>query len=185
MEAGVPPPLRLESLRAMASQRRGGPAEVDPLRLSGDGAVRLRRIIAMNPPPAEIAHVAERIGGEATFILLERRGGSRLYIPKTVNEGRRLAREFGLEVARALSEWRGGDYLKVPLCRFWRIRIWRRCGASISVIARHFGITEHAVGRTLTLQRLAGRVQPQRSRRLRRRLVRSPSPSEGNPAPCP
>jgi len=110
------------------------------------------------PPPAELAFLTARIGAEATLKLLELHGGTRLHIPKHPNQGVRIAREIGLANARALAAHWGGDYLKVPLCRHWRARVYRSQGLSYADIARRLGVME---GTVWTYLRDAGMTAPQ------------------------
>ena len=39
------------------------------------------------PPPAELAWLTDVIGAEAALVLIEKHGGTRLYIPKEPNQG--------------------------------------------------------------------------------------------------
>ena len=117
----------------------------------------LDHALAANPPPAELAYLSDRIGARATLALIEAAGGTRLHIPKSENQGSQLARLIGLEPARALVEWRGGEDIKVPIARHWRIRIRRAMGDSYAEIARRLGITEKAVHENLHAARLTHR----------------------------
>lgn len=114
----------------------------------------LDQALAANPPPAELGYLAERIGARATLALIEAAGGTRVHIPKSCNQGSKLARLIGLDAARALAEWRGGEDVKIPLARHWRIRIRRAMGDSYQQIARRLGITEKAVHDNLFAARL-------------------------------
>ena len=101
-------------------------------------------------PPAELAFLTDRIGAAATLKLIELHGGTRVHVPKFPNQGVKLAREIGLAEAKALAEIWGGDYLKVPLCKYWRARVYRHGGASYPEIARKLGVTERAVWKYLS-----------------------------------
>lgn len=116
--------------------------------------------LAANPPPAELAYLADIIGPAATLRLIEEAGGTRIAIPRTVNQGTRLARMVGLDAARALAGWRGGENVKIPLARHWRIRIYHAEGGSYPAIARKLGITERAVHSNLNAARLTEAAQP-------------------------
>jgi hypothetical protein len=109
---------------------------------------------AAPPPPAGRAYLASRLGAAATLALIETHGGTRIHIPKAVNQGSRLARLLGLSGARALVAWRGGEDVKIPLARHWRVRIYRAEGDSYGTIARKLGITERAVHAHLQAARL-------------------------------
>jgi hypothetical protein len=95
--------------------------------------------------PAELHELTSLIGIPATFRLIELRAGTRVRVPKTVNQGTKLAREIGLASARQLAERWGGDDLKVPLARHWRARVYRARGDSYSTIARRLGVNEGTV----------------------------------------
>lgn len=104
----------------------------------------------MTPPPitwspAELAFLTDLIGVPATFRLIELHGGTRVRVPKGVNQGSRLARDIGLDPARRLAERWGGDMLKVPLARYWRARVYRSRGDSYRTIARRIGVNEGTV----------------------------------------
>lgn len=102
------------------------------------------------PPPAELAWLADHIGADATLRLIEAHGGTRLYVPEKPNQGSPLARLVGLSQARALADRYGGDYIRVPLARNWRVRLYRQRGETYPAIARRLGITESQVGKILT-----------------------------------
>ena len=101
-------------------------------------------------PPAELSWLTDAIGAEATLRLIEEHGGTRLYVPKEPNQGTPIAHLVGLVGAQRLASAFGGDYLKVPLAKNWRVRLYRARGDSYSAIARRVGMTESAVGRILS-----------------------------------
>ncbi|GGG30850.1 hypothetical protein GCM10010964_18460 [Caldovatus sediminis] len=111
------------------------------------------------PPPAELSRLAALIGGEATLRLIEAHGGTRIFVPARPNQGHPLARTIGLEAARALAaEW-GSTWLKVPLCRHWRVRVYRARGESYKAIARRLGMDESGVWRILHAARMTGEAR--------------------------
>ncbi len=99
--------------------------------------------------PAELRFLIDLIGVASTFRLIEMHGGTRIRLPHTVNQGTRIARDIGLAAAKKLAQRWGGDNLKVPLARYWRVRVYREQGMSYSEIARRVGITENTVHRYL------------------------------------
>ena len=101
------------------------------------------------PPPAELAHLTDLIGADALLRLIEAYGCTRLYIPETPTEDTLLAKVIGLRLACIMANRYGGDYLKVPLSRNWRVRVYRARGWSYAEIARHLGMTESTVGKIL------------------------------------
>lgn len=115
---------------------------------------------ALPPVPAELAHLSDHLSPEALLALVEAFGGTALYIPQAPNQGSPLVRAIGREAAQALAAARGGENLKVPLARHWRIRIYReRDGLPYAAIARRLGVTEKAVWENLRAARLTA-AQP-------------------------
>jgi hypothetical protein len=112
--------------------------------------------------PAELSHLGDAIGAEALLLLVEQHGGIRLYIPKDINQGSSLARSVGLPAARALSRMFGGEWIKVPIARAWRVRVYRQRGETYQSIARRLLITEGQVGKLLCN---AGMTKPTRKLR--------------------
>jgi hypothetical protein len=117
------------------------------------------RALAANPPPAELRDLAGLIGPRKTLELIEAEGGTRTFVPKVPNQGTPLSRAIGLEAARIVAEARCGEYLRVPLARAWRVRIYRMEGETHRNIARRLGITESQVEKLL---RDAGMTRAQR-----------------------
>lgn len=102
------------------------------------------------PPPAELAWLTDLIGAAATLRLLEEHGGTRVYVPKDVNQGSAARLGLSLDQTRLLARRHGGEHILVPLARAWRVRVYRAAGLTYPAIARRLGITERAVGRILT-----------------------------------
>lgn len=99
------------------------------------------------PPPAELDYLVRPLGAAATLALIERHGGTRLYVPRAPSA--ELLACLGAEAAAALcAEW-GGNYLKPPLAKGWRALVYRAAGDSYSQIARRLGCTEKAVAEHL------------------------------------
>ncbi|WP_431281641.1 hypothetical protein ACQW02_19845 [Humitalea sp. 24SJ18S-53] len=100
-------------------------------------------------PPAELAHIADAIGAKATLWLVEEHGGTEIYVPHDPNQGSRLALCIGLDAAKKLAAVRGGEGLRVPLARAWRIHVYADRGDKRSAIARRMGMTESGIWRVL------------------------------------
>lgn len=105
--------------------------------------------LAANPPPAELRALARLIGPRKLLDLIEAEGGTRAFIPKGPNQATPIARAIGLDAARSLAAALGGEYLRVPLARAWRVRIYRTEGQTHRAIARRLGITESQVAKLL------------------------------------
>ena len=99
--------------------------------------------------PAEIDYLVEPLGLDDALRLIEAYGGSRLYVPKMFDPDCKLAQEFGDQMARSMVARWGGDMLKVPSVRWWRILLYRREGMSYAQIARKLGCSETTVWQTL------------------------------------
>lgn len=97
-------------------------------------------------PPVELAWLVEVIGEEATLLLIENFGGTRVNVPVQPDRPSILAEAVGLETQAKLVARFGGDRLKIPLCRWWRARIYRwQRGMTIQQIARRLGMVESGV----------------------------------------
>lgn len=111
------------------------------------------------PPPAELAHLSAHLTPEQLLALVEEHGGARLYIPHQPPVDSPVARVVGLEAARALGAALGGNTIKVPAAKHWRIRCLKAQGLSYNQIARRLGIGQSAVHRNLHAARLTA-AQP-------------------------
>ena len=100
-------------------------------------------------PPAELAWLTDVLGAAATLVLVEKRGGTRVYVPREVTQASVIAREIGLQEARALSGAFAGDTITVPVARHWRVRHYRAAGLSYADSARKLGCHEDTVWRLL------------------------------------
>lgn len=105
------------------------------------------------PPPAELAHLARHLSPAALLVLLQEHGGTRLYIPHQPSQASPVAQAVGHEGALALAAAMGGETLKVPLARHWRICCLHAQGLTYGQIAKRLGIGEGAVWRNLNAAR--------------------------------
>lgn len=104
----------------------------------------------------------ELLGEEAAFRLVERRGGTRIFVPKELNLGHPLAREIGLGAALKLCGEFPSMWVKIPLCRDWRVQVYRARGMTYREIALRLVMTESGVSRVLTM---TGATDPTKARR--------------------
>jgi hypothetical protein len=102
------------------------------------------------PAPAEIHWLTNIIGADAALSMIEAHGGTRVYVPKEINQNSAARLALPLPEARRLGEAFGGEHILVPIARAWRVRMYRAAGLTYPAIARKLGITERAVGRILT-----------------------------------
>jgi hypothetical protein len=102
------------------------------------------------PAPAEIHWLTDIVGASAALAMIEAHGGTRVYVPKDINQNSAARLALPLPEARRLGEEFGGEHILVPIARAWRVRLYRAAGMTYPAIARKLGITERAVGRILT-----------------------------------
>jgi hypothetical protein len=97
------------------------------------------------PPPAEIAEITDVIGAEAALRLVRAYGGTRLHVPRLVNQGHDLALTIGLDAARRLADAWGGLRPRIPLARWWQARCLEAEGRTHREIARELRVAETSV----------------------------------------
>ncbi len=117
--------------------------------------------------PALLQEVALTAGEPAALNLARTYGGTRLYIPTSVNEDHRLAKALGLGPARALVKALGGEEHLIPLGPYafgpQRARVideMTKKGEPAAVIARAVGCTERSVYRRREISGGAPSDQP-------------------------
>ncbi|MBN8916641.1 MAG: helix-turn-helix domain-containing protein [Rhizobiales bacterium] len=101
------------------------------------------------PPTREVARLCRLIGAEATMALVERWGGTRLYVPATADPEGEICKAIGMDAAAYLSIRYGGEQFMVPVARRWRVIAYRSRGMSYAQIARATGCGERSVYRIL------------------------------------
>lgn len=104
---------------------------------------------ALPPPTHEVAHLVALIGPEATLALVERRGGTRFYVPTRITADHELWQVVGEDAARYLARRYGGEQIVVPLARQWRILVYSAQRQSVAAVARATGCNERTVHRVL------------------------------------
>ncbi|MDI4664694.1 helix-turn-helix domain-containing protein [Xanthobacter autotrophicus] len=102
------------------------------------------------PPTREVSRLARLIGPEPTLALVERWGGTRLYVPSPIPEGHEIWHVVGVDAARYLAERYGHGQMMVPVARRWRVLVYRARGMSYAQIARAVGGSERSVYRILS-----------------------------------
>lgn len=100
------------------------------------------------PPTPEAERLVQIVGAAAAFALIERNGGTRIYVPGKPTLW--LINAIGSAAAEALAEALGGEFLKVPLARTWRVLAYQARGWSYARIARACGCSEDAVWKILS-----------------------------------
>lgn len=116
-------------------------------------------------PPVEISWLVQILGEDGALRLIEEAGGTRVYVSATPDITSSLTMKIGLDGARQMADAllahkAGGIYIKVPLVRAWRIRLYRARGHSIRDIARALGVHESTVERHLKAAEMTGQPQP-------------------------
>ncbi len=105
--------------------------------------------------PASLAEIIDAIGIAAALKLVERYGGTRVYVPseETITVTHPLACAIGLEAARKLARVRGREYLDVPRCAAY-VRAIRNAAirdglaeASAAELARQYCTTRRNIFR--------------------------------------
>lgn len=80
----------------------------------------------------------ELVGDIATLRIIETWGGRRLYVPAQLDGAHPIARRIGLDAARKLTRYYGGDTLDVPYgAKAIREQLYR------VIRARYFGLGEY------------------------------------------
>lgn len=134
---------------------QGGCLIVNAENLSSiERTARSREVTLLAQSPAELAYLTRIIGNEATFRLVEINGGCSIYIAKRPRQGCTLAREIGLHAARQLAAHFGGETLKVPVARVWRVATYSLNNFPVRAIALRLGVSEDAVGKIRSALRL-------------------------------
>ncbi|HZO81158.1 MAG TPA: helix-turn-helix domain-containing protein [Candidatus Binataceae bacterium] len=102
------------------------------------------------------------IGEEATARLIERFGGTRLYVPHYPAPDDALVQTIGVEPALRLAQTFGGERVEVPKPPPRRVQILalRAAGRSVESIARTLGCTRRRVFQVLAEARRAAQAAP-------------------------
>lgn len=108
--------------------------------------------------PGVLSELMDIIGGALTLKLVDRYGGTRLYIPKTITSDHHIARIIGAREAQALADHFSCEQIEIPKAararaaiRNRKIRLAVAAGKSRSEIALQFGLTERQIGRIAPL----------------------------------
>lgn len=102
--------------------------------------------------PAALRELVRVLGEAAAFRLVERRGGSRLIVPKKVHPEHRLMDELGFKAFADLVDGYGGEVLELPKydsvlrqIRHERVRKLRGEGKTVDRVAVETGYTRRQV----------------------------------------
>jgi hypothetical protein len=96
-------------------------------------------------PPPQLERLAQLIGAEACFLLIEARAGTRVFVPKNAGRADILTEIIGPEATAKLSREYGGMNITLPMARGWRVQVWHRRGLSAPKIALRVGCGERKV----------------------------------------
>jgi hypothetical protein len=131
-------------------------------------------------PPREAEKLVGCMGVAATFALLELRGGTRLYVPKSDNiRSSWMLEKLGETALLRLAQSYGGAEVVLPLCRTWRVMVYlQRSTMSYAEIALMVGASEDMVQRLSPLDRVAlcrstGRISGKLPTRAKQRALAS------------
>lgn len=102
--------------------------------------------------PPMLRQIADEAGLTAALKLAQAKGGTEIYVPRTVKAGHWLAELLGLEEARAICRLYAGENISVPLGLSGAMQNARRTarqaldeGASVAQAARAAGVTERTI----------------------------------------
>lgn len=99
-------------------------------------------------PIGAIARYAQLIGPEAALKLAEARGGTIIYVPRSLmDDGSVLSGVIGIDALAKLVEIHAGNQMKVPVGREWRVLVYRKAGLSVSSVALLLGCDRATVQR--------------------------------------
>lgn len=120
--------------------------------------------------PQRVEELRRLIGSSAALKLVERFGGTRVYVPARAALSQELVKTIGLQAAKALAREYGGDAFELPRCaarlravRNAEIRAQYDAGKSAAALARDFILTERHVWRILAEpDEVEGAAQPRR-----------------------
>lgn len=108
--------------------------------------------LSMDDLPPRLAALAQRLGLAATLRLVEARGGTRVYVPETVNEEHWLARLLGREAMAALVTLHGREFVDIDrgagalrAARDRHIVARSRAGQSSMTLALQYHLTQRQV----------------------------------------
>lgn len=102
--------------------------------------------------PELVLELEELIGLSAALVIVERWGGTRLFVPERLTAEHRLVAAIGWEAAEQVVSIYAGDYLRVPRCaamlrakRNAELRARHAKGESAATLAREYAMTERNV----------------------------------------
>lgn len=107
--------------------------------------------IALEDLPSSARELADLIGIDATYKIVEARGGIRLCVPRIVQNDHWLIPLIGQEAFERLVAYFSGEELDIPMCALAlnraRARSLLRSGASVADTARKLGYSERGMRR--------------------------------------
>lgn len=108
--------------------------------------------------PAHLRPFLAALGRDEALRFFLKFGGAEMYFPNDPKGNSELAREFGIDAARALGDKLdcGGLKKRVPLAQKWSAqRLWEN-GLTVADIARRLRVTDSTVRSYTTVERAAG-----------------------------
>lgn len=99
-------------------------------------------------PSLQIAWLVGLLGEVDARRVIEAHGGVRIYVPYS-GDLSALVETVGYRAAGLLAREIGGNFLKIPLAKRWRVEIMRRDGLTIRDIARAVLVDESTVSKWL------------------------------------
>jgi len=112
--------------------------------------------------PNSVQELAELIGLEAVWKLVQARGGRRLTVPKTIHSEHWLLELIGEPSLINLIERFNGEEIEIPVCNIAKRRAavaeFVNMGRSISEAAAEFGMTRRGIQKMLRILERQGRL---------------------------
>ena len=102
---------------------------------------------------SELPSLRELLGDEGALIVVERLGGTRVFVPGFITAEHPLRKTLGEKVFGDLVRYFGKSMILVPLARQWRVEIYARQNLTHAQIARKIGCGETMVYRALKKMR--------------------------------
>ncbi len=107
--------------------------------------------------PEPIAFLVDAAGEDVVLCFLEAEGGKQIWVPARV-AGTQLADVYGDELAAAICRRHGRSTWTVPMCKSWRVTLYRQRGMTVADIAMRCGLSVRQVHQIIANARASGIV---------------------------
>ncbi|GBQ19869.1 hypothetical protein AA12717_0378 [Gluconacetobacter sacchari DSM 12717] len=107
--------------------------------------------------PEPIAFLVDAAGEDVVLCFLEAEGGKQIWVPAR-GAGTQLADVYGDELAAAICRRHGRSPWTVPMCKAWRVTLYRQRGMTVADIAMRCGLSVRQVHQIIANARASGIV---------------------------